>query len=265
MEHIVSEKMGMELAAAVPTVSLPQKETITLPEPALPDKYVHYKERGTIAAILEGRFPADEGLRWAVRKGYPEIASLALEKGANLCREIGGALPVEYAQEKDKIDLIPLLISNSIPPDAKLQFRFARAQYLYHRTKENHDLSLKFCRDMESIALELQQKDGKIDQLMNAYNSMINSALVIGDLNLCAEYLAKSDSLNPEAQHYNHACLSARLGKTDEAYEWLKKHVAKEKDPHFEWMQKDPDLVSLRADPRWESKLDEWNQMKAKK
>ena len=262
VEHSVTKTKELLLRDAISTLTSCGNEQNDKHETNLPVQYSQFNEKGTIAAIMEGRLTPDEGLRWAIRKGYKEIVSLALSKGADLCKEIGGSLPAEYARQKDKIDMIKALIPDSLPQDAALRFRFAEIQHFYHSARDNHDSRLKFCRDMESIALELQQKTGKIHKLLYAYNSMIVSSMVIDDFDLCAIYLDKSDLIDPEAQYGNHACLSARLGKTDEAFEWLAKYVAKKQEPDFEWMQKDPDLESIRTDPRWVSKLKAWNSQK---
>jgi hypothetical protein len=70
-----------------------------------------------------------------------------------------------------------------------------------------------------------------------------------------AEALAKAEAgwakgLHREDVSYNAACLSALLGKKDEAFVWLDRSV--EDGLHdTDQVSKDPDLVSLHADPRF--------------
>ena len=51
------------------------------------------------------------------------------------------------------------------------------------------------------------------------------------------------------ALDYNAACIFARAGKLDGAFGLLEAALAQRKDL-IEWSKQDPDLVSLRADPR---------------
>ena len=228
----------------------------------LPPEYNSFKEKETLAAILDRRLPADEGLRWAIRKGYAQVVDLACKMGADLCKDTSGLLPVEYAYGKDRLDLMQLLFPDPWPDEPIQRFRFARALYSYHSKKGNKDLLLGFCKEMLSAAKEMVQKDGETSLSMEAYESIICVALTVGDMNLCAECLEKYDAIDPEAQFYNHACLSARLGSVDDAFQWLEKHILKEEKPDFEGIQKDTDLESLRADPRWAGKFSEWQRVK---
>jgi len=58
---------------------------------------------------------------------------------------------------------------------------------------------------------------------------------------------------NPTAR-YNCACSCSLLGRLDEAFERLREALEMGFDG-LEWMQEDPDLVSVRADPRWQELL----------
>lgn len=67
-------------------------------------------------------------------------------------------------------------------------------------------------------------------------------------------YLQKAMNLRPDdwRPYYNAACNYALMGESDRAIALLKQAVAKGfKD--FEWMRKDPDLESIRNDPRFQS------------
>lgn len=61
---------------------------------------------------------------------------------------------------------------------------------------------------------------------------------------------------------YNIACVHALRGRTDEAFGALK-HAARAGMRDSEQLEKDPDLASLRSDPRWAAHLDAVKQMKA--
>ncbi|MCM2312070.1 MAG: hypothetical protein NDI84_11765, partial [Steroidobacteraceae bacterium] len=50
---------------------------------------------------------------------------------------------------------------------------------------------------------------------------------------------------------YNCACLYARLGETDRALDTIGRAIGGGYE-NFRWMQHDPDLDSLRGDPRFQ-------------
>jgi hypothetical protein len=52
------------------------------------------------------------------------------------------------------------------------------------------------------------------------------------------------------AEQYDLACHMARLGKSDAAFYWLQEAGLKD-GIYPEWADEDPDLQSLRSDPRW--------------
>jgi tetratricopeptide (TPR) repeat protein len=76
--------------------------------------------------------------------------------------------------------------------------------------------------------------------------------LRLGDFEKSKIYLQKAMNLRPEDSrpYYNMACTYAKMRETEGAIALLKQAVAKGfKD--FEWMRRDPDLESVRNDPRF--------------
>ena len=65
------------------------------------------------------------------------------------------------------------------------------------------------------------------------------------------QYWAVANRDEPDGQ-YNLACYYARDGQKDAAFYWLQK-AAREEGVDQDWAVEDPDLLSLRADPRWPS------------
>ncbi len=53
---------------------------------------------------------------------------------------------------------------------------------------------------------------------------------------------------------YNAACVYARLGKSEEAIDSMERAV-KNGFAHREWIEQDPDLNSVRDDPRFQALL----------
>jgi hypothetical protein len=53
-----------------------------------------------------------------------------------------------------------------------------------------------------------------------------------------------------EQLSYDAACLSAKAGQADEAFEWLRR-AAKDGDEQSDWLAQDPDLASLHKDARF--------------
>ena len=58
---------------------------------------------------------------------------------------------------------------------------------------------------------------------------------------------------------YNIACAYARMGKTDATLQWLRE-AAESGFPCYPLFERDPNLGSLRSDPRWSSLMAEIKQ-----
>lgn len=75
----------------------------------------------------------------------------------------------------------------------------------------------------------------------------------LGDLKRAEEWTARVLALGPEepATLYNLACHQAVMGHTEKALELLERAIA-HGFAHSDWLRNDPDLTSLRGEPRFE-------------
>jgi adenylate cyclase len=71
---------------------------------------------------------------------------------------------------------------------------------------------------------------------------------------LAADYAERSLAIDPDDAMllYNVACTYCLLGKTDDAISCLERAVDKGFG-HKEWVEHDPDLNALRANPRFQT------------
>lgn len=75
----------------------------------------------------------------------------------------------------------------------------------------------------------------------------------LGDFKRAEEWTARVLALDPEepATLYNLACDQAVMGHTEKALELLERAIARG-FAHSDWLRNDPDLTSLRGEPRFE-------------
>ncbi len=78
------------------------------------------------------------------------------------------------------------------------------------------------------------------------------ASLQVGDRDRCLQWLARALAIDPEESSilYNAACTYSLLGERDQAIDLLEKAV-RNGFGHKEWIENDPDLVSLRDHPRF--------------
>jgi TolB-like protein/Tfp pilus assembly protein PilF len=78
--------------------------------------------------------------------------------------------------------------------------------------------------------------------------------LLHGDRDRSLEWLTRALAIDPEetCTLYNAACTYSLLGETDEAFELLEKAI-RNGYGHKEWLENDPDFVSLRDHPRYQT------------
>ena len=76
--------------------------------------------------------------------------------------------------------------------------------------------------------------------------------LQLGDRERCLEWTERALAIDPEENTtlYNVACTYAQLGENDRALQLLE-ITARNGFGNKEWMENDPDLASLRSDPRF--------------
>jgi adenylate cyclase len=77
--------------------------------------------------------------------------------------------------------------------------------------------------------------------------------LALGEEGRAHEWANQALALDPESKstRYNIACLYARAGRTDDALDLLENSIASRR-----WIENDPDLESLRGDPRYRARVD---------
>jgi choline-sulfatase len=94
----------------------------------------------------------------------------------------------------------------------------------------------------------LEKTPGDFDMLLQAGLSAQRS----GDVATAEAMFTRAAEVRPDhwMPPYDIACLRAEAGQTDEAFRWLDRAMERQlADP--ELVRTDPDLASLRADPRW--------------
>jgi TolB-like protein/Flp pilus assembly protein TadD len=96
--------------------------------------------------------------------------------------------------------------------------------------------------------LELNPSDARAANLLAATYANI------GEAELAADYAERSLAIDPDDAMllYNVACTYCLLGKTDDAISCLERAVDKGFG-HKEWVEHDPDLNALRANPRFQT------------
>jgi tetratricopeptide (TPR) repeat protein len=96
--------------------------------------------------------------------------------------------------------------------------------------------------------LELNPSDARAANLLAATYANI------GEAELAADYAERSLAIDPDDAMllYNVACTYCLLGKTDDAINCLERAVDKGFG-HKEWVEHDPDLNALRANPRFQT------------
>jgi len=79
----------------------------------------------------------------------------------------------------------------------------------------------------------------------------------LGEADEAIKYAERSLAIDPEDPMllYNVACMYSTLGKTDQAISCLERAVEKGFG-HREWIDNDPDLNSLRNNPRYQAIVD---------
>ena len=76
----------------------------------------------------------------------------------------------------------------------------------------------------------------------------VYDALKLGETGRAIADYSRALALDPESKstRYNIACLYARAGRTDDALDLLENSITFRR-----WIENDPDLESLRAEPRY--------------
>ena len=100
-------------------------------------------------------------------------------------------------------------------------------------------------------SLELNPDDARAANLAAGVNASI------GEVDLAIKYAERSLAIDPEDPMllYNVACTYASLGRNEEAISCLERSVEKGFG-HREWIDNDPDLNSIRDNPRYQAIVD---------
>jgi adenylate cyclase len=82
----------------------------------------------------------------------------------------------------------------------------------------------------------------------------------LGQRDRCLEWASRALAIDPEETSilYNVACTYSLLGEKDRALELLEK-AARNGFGHKEWIENDPDLVSLRDQPRFQALINHFS------
>jgi Tol biopolymer transport system component len=120
---------------------------------------------------------------------------------------------------------------------------------------------VKFGIDRDDEAVKLLSPilvDG--DQLRERYIYLSTALLDMGKLKISDEYFEKAMAIFPSSfPYYNRAGVLARVGEKDKAFDALNKAVAHGGYTARKDYETDPNLQSLKSDPRWKKLLEKLN------
>jgi adenylate cyclase len=106
-------------------------------------------------------------------------------------------------------------------------------------------------RDLASIGVERAERHlANYPDTQRAYYLGAMGLLALGEDGRAHEWADQALALDPESKstRYNIACLYARAGRTEDALDLLENSITSRR-----WIEHDPDLDSLRAEPRYQA------------
>jgi adenylate cyclase len=122
------------------------------------------------------------------------------------------------------------------------------AHSIYSRLNRRDDMRRAATRSIEAAKRAVAVNPGDARALQYA----ALGSFKLGDIEGAKDYAARAVEIDPNeiSTLYNVACLSSLIGDTDRAFELLNRAI----DLGWsrpEWLKQDPDLVSVRDDPRY--------------
>ena len=141
--------------------------------------------------------------------------------------------------------------SSSLRPEDYQSAHFQGQAYKSLGKKEEQEAHLLHGLRLMEGSLELNPDDARAANLAaGVYGSL-------GDAENAIKYGERSLGIDPEDPMllYNVACMYASLGRNDQAISCLERAVEKGFG-HKEWIDNDPDLDSIRDNPKYQSIVD---------
>jgi len=156
---------------------------------------------------------------------------------------------LEAEDEEESNDDIKAEIKKVTTKIEKLQKRIGELK----KEKVALEKELKPGDDEEDEDLTEEEAQRQFDEYLKLHEAKKFDEAIAGFKKLYKKF---QDSDLGISSAYNVACGYALLGKKDEAIEWLQKSI-KAGWSNFEHMESDPDLDSLRNDPRYKKIIEE--------
>ena len=205
-------------------------------EPELAEAHV---SRGLVASLTRKFDEAEESFTKAM-KLEPNMFEAAYWYGMGLMAE---------GRFEDAIKMFDR--ASALRPEDYQSPHFAGQAYKsLGKTEEEHARLRHGLKLMEST-LELNPDDAR------AANLAAGVFASLGEAENAIKYGERSLAIDPEDPMllYNIACMYASLGRVDQAISCLERSVDKGFG-HKEWIDNDPDLKSIRSNPRYQSIVD---------
>ncbi len=205
-------------------------------EPELAEAHV---SRGIVASLTH-HFEEAEGSFTKAMKLEPKMFEAAYWYGMGLMSE---------GRFEDAIKMFER--ASSLRPEDYQSAHFMGQAFNALGRKEEKEAQLRRGLKLMESSLELNPDDAR------AANLAAGVFGALGESDNAIKYGERSLAIDPEDPMllYNVACMYASLGRTDQAISCLERAVDKGFG-HKEWIDNDPDLNSIRTNPKYQSIVD---------